>query len=299
MVLSLKQLSQEISLILWHNPNLSIWEEKLLILFSHMLQLYTYTCRIHFDAMNKRRAKTSLQKYTSHFIWKGCVCERVLETEQRLQYIDPPLLWPSALCLSCSPGLLTRRPGGPLCWLSLLHLVSLIWSPTHWGSRGPLLPGGGFLYHILPPTSLISNSIAGPKGPFCRVVAFSTTSYLQLLFLQLTDFLSSPSYIIVQLPTQSLEWRVWSSSSGNNCHAVQRSLSSGASVYECVMGFLPCPIFLAKPAYVISSHKCHQNVSLPSSASHWNGMFGQQQRLICHKTQTNKTKNYLALLAFM
>ena len=28
----------------------------------------------------------------------------------------PPLLWPSALCLSRSPGLLNRRPGDPLCW---------------------------------------------------------------------------------------------------------------------------------------------------------------------------------------
>ena len=55
--------------------------------------------------------------------------------------------------------------------------------------------------------------------------------------LQVTDFQSSPSYIIVQSPTQSLEWHVWSSSSGNNCHAVHRSLSSGASVYECTMGF--------------------------------------------------------------
>ena len=35
----------------------------------------------------------------------------------------------------------------------------------------------------------------------------------------------------------SLEWPVWSSSCGNNCHAVQRSLSSGASVYESIMGF--------------------------------------------------------------
>ena len=34
----------------------------------------------------------------------------------------------------------------------------------------------------------------------------------------------------------SLEWHVWSSSSGNNCHAVHRSLSSGASVYDCTMG---------------------------------------------------------------
>ena len=53
-------------------------------------------------------------------------------------------------------------------------------------------------------------------------------------------------------PTQSLEWHVWSSSSGNNCHAVQRSLSSGASVYECIMGFLSCPISSAKSAHAIS-----------------------------------------------
>ena len=92
--------------------------------------------------------------------------------------------------------------------------------------------------------------------------------------LQLTDFLFSPSYIIVQSPTQSLEWHVWSSSSGNNCHAVHRLLSSGTSVYECTMGFLPCPIFSAKPTYTISSHNCHQNVSLLSGASLWNGMFG-------------------------
>ena len=40
----------------------------------------------------------------------------------------------------------------------------------------------------------------------------------------------------VSLP-QTLERPVWSSSSGNNCHPVQRSLSSGASVYESIMGF--------------------------------------------------------------
>ena len=37
--------------------------------------------------------------------------------------------------------------------------------------------------------------------------------------------------------TQFLEWHVWSSSSGNKCHAVHRSLSSGASVYEGTMEF--------------------------------------------------------------
>ena len=111
----------------------------------------------------------------------------------------PPLLWPSTLCLSRSPGLLNRKPGGPGAqlsagwWLSLPHLVS--------------------------------NSSD----------------------IQLTDFLSPPSYIIVQSPTKSLEWHVWSSSSGNSCHTVQRSPSSGASVFACTMGFYLVPYCQPSP----------------------------------------------------
>ena len=89
------------------------------------------------------------------------------------------------------------------------------------------------------------NSIGGYEGPFCwgwlslpHLVSNSSD-------LQLADNLSPPSYIIVQSPTQSptqyLEWHVWLSSSRNNCHAVHRSLSSGASVYECIMGFYLVP----------------------------------------------------------
>ena len=88
------------------------------------------------------------------------------------------------------------------------------------------------LTHLMSSSADLQLSIGGPEGPFCWVVAFPTTTCLQLLW--------SPthlSYIIVQSPTQSLEWHVWSSSSGNNCHAVHRSLSSGVSVYECTMGF--------------------------------------------------------------
>ena len=161
-----------------------------------------------------------------------------------------------AVCRSRSPGLLDRGPGGPAS-----------------------------LGHVLIPAS--SHQLVS-KCPFCQVVAFPTTSDLQLhprapsagWWLSLPHLVSNfsgpqlTSYIIVQSPTQSLEWHVWSSSSRNNCHAVHRSLSSGASVYECTMGFLPCPIFSAKPAYAISSHNCHWNVSLPSGASLWNGMFG-------------------------
>ena len=37
--------------------------------------------------------------------------------------------------------------------------------------------------------------------------------------------------------SSSLEWHVCSSSSRNSCHAVHRSVSSGASVYDCTMRF--------------------------------------------------------------
>ena len=46
----------------------------------------------------------------------------------------------------------------------------------------------------------------------------------------------------------SLEWHVWLSSSGNNCHAVHWSLASGASVWL-YRGILLCPILSAKPTH--------------------------------------------------
>ena len=116
--------------------------------------------------------------------------------------------------------------------ISVSFLLSKAAQPEAWG---PTLLGAGFLYRILSPTGLVS---------------------------KLTDFPSSPSFIIVQSTTQylpisghrdvslplSLEWHVWLSSSGNNCHTVHRSLSSGASVWP-YRGNLPCPILSAKPAY--------------------------------------------------
>ena len=156
---------------------------------------------------NKDERGLLLEKYTSHFIVRFA-CERELETEQRLQHIDLPAPPDIAVCRSRSPGLLNRGPGSPASpehvlipasshqlvwspnsmgvpgapsagwWLSLPHLVSNSSDlQLNRGSRGLLLLGGGFLYHILALTTLISNSL---------------TSCL------------SPSYIIVQSPTQYL-----------------------------------------------------------------------------------------------
>ena len=107
----------------------------------------------------------------------------------------------------------------------------------------------------------------GAWGPTLLGAAFSTTTCHQRVS-KLTDFLSSPSYIIVPSPTQSLEWHVWSSSSGNNCHAVHRSLSSCASVYDCTMGFYLVPYCQPRPPTRF----------LPITAigaSLWNVMFGR------------------------
>ena len=141
-----------------------------------------------------------------------------------------PLLWPSALYLSRSPGLLNRRPRGPLCWrgLSLPHLVSnssdlqLFWSP---------------------------NSIGGPKGPFGRVWLSLPHIVSYLSCLQLTGLLSTPSYIIVQSPTQSpaqsLEWHVW------------LSCSSEVTLFRYISlwvhhGLLTCPFRQPNLPYAIS-----------------------------------------------
>ena len=96
----------------------------------------------------------------------------------------------------------------------------------------------GFLFHILSLTHLISNSIGGPEGPFGWVVAFPTTTCPQLVWSP-THWLpvSTELYNSSIAFSISLEWHVCSSSTGNNCHAVHRSLSSGASVYECSVGF--------------------------------------------------------------
>ena len=105
------------------------------------------------------------------------------------------------------------------CWLSLPHLVTNGFLKLLGGPRAPLA-WRGFPYHSL---------------------SITPTVWL----LALTELYNS--LMPTQSPTQSLEWHIWSSSSGNNCHAVHGSLSSGASVYECTMGyFLPCPISSAK-----------------------------------------------------
>ena len=113
--------------------------------------------------------------------------------------------------------------------------------PEAWG---PSLLDAGFLYHFLSPTGL-QNSLS---------------SYLTELYN------NSIAHSI------SLEWHIWSSSSGNNCHAVHRPPSSGASVYDCTMGFYLVPYCQPSPPTrflpITAIGMCHFR-------SLWNGMFGR------------------------
>ena len=119
--------------------------------------------------------------------------------------------------------MLKRGSWGPLCWVLAFFTASyqhLLWTPTHQGPK-PLQPG----------------------------VALPTISCLQLAWNSnstsvLTELYNSSTP--TRSPTRFLKSHVSSSSSGNNCHAVQRSLTFGASVYESIMGFFSLSHFVSQ-----------------------------------------------------
>ena len=76
-----------------------------------------------------RRATQLLEKYTSHFKWKGCVWEGVGDRTE-LQHIDPH-------------SIRHNHVSFPFSWAAQL------------GAWGSTLLGAGFLYHILSPTGLV------------------------------------------------------------------------------------------------------------------------------------------------
>ena len=159
--------------------------------------------------------------------------------------------WPNKNCNILTPTLMAVSvvsfsfswcsTGGPGvnsdgCRLSLQHLISNFSGPQT-PSGFPRAPsaGCGFSYHPL------------------SITPSPTVLELQVNLSELYNS-STPT----RSPTRSLKSHVWSFSSGNNCHAVHRSLSSGASVYECTMGiFLVVPFHQPISAHTISSHNCH------------------------------------------
>ena len=178
----------------------------------------------------------------------------------RTEIFWPLLLWPSTLCLSRSPDALPEALGSTLMGAGFFFTASyqqLLWSPNSIGvPEGPL----SRVWLSLP--QLVYNSVSNCNCK-CHLTSVLTRLYNS----------STPT----RLPTRSLEWHDWSSFSGNNWHAVHRSLSSGASVYECIMGLHLVPFHQLNPPTWSLSITGHWNVSLSSGASLCNGMFARAE----------------------
>ena len=75
---------------------------------------------------NKDERHSSFRKIYLSLYLKG-LCVRGSWRPNRTATYWPPLLWPSALSLSRSPGLLNRRPRGPaFCWVLAFFTTSCL-----------------------------------------------------------------------------------------------------------------------------------------------------------------------------
>ena len=211
---------------------------------------------------DKGRAKTSLEKYVPLILlqgfekgYSGFYCERELETEQNCNILTPTLIAVSVVSFLFSSA---AQPEAR--WLTFL--LSAGFSATS--------------YHQL---VCSPNSIGGREGPFGRVWLSLPPLVSDVSDPQLSDFLSWPSYIIVQRPLNR-PLNLWNGMFDRHLAEITVMQFTGHSLpvqqsMSVSWDFLPCTISSAKPAYAISSHNCHWSVSLPSGASLWNGKFGR------------------------
>ena len=149
------------------------------------------------------------------------VCERELGTEHNWNILTPKL-WPSALWLSRSPGLLTGGPGPTLLvdGFSLLHLISIFSGPQFIRAPSPF----GLVWLSLP-----------------HLVSLR----LQLSATQLAGTRTQLSYIIVRRLHDLWNWMFNRHQAEITVMQFQRSLSSGASLCDGTVGPSPCPILSA------------------------------------------------------
>ena len=179
------------------------------------------------DAMIKTQEDFFNKIFTSHFICKGTRGYSKFARERSWRPNITEIFWPQ-------------------CY-GRQHCVFLVLQGCTTGVLESSLLGAGFPYY----NSSLSSSNSTQLCSFCSIrrpyITFKLPHGDMDMPPRLRNFFRYLA-IGVSLPL-SLERPVWSSSSGNNCHAVQRSLSSGASVYESIMGF-----FLTRP---ISSANFH------------------------------------------
>ena len=217
---------------------------------------YTYSCRdihIHIRDTYRRNDKDARQnnrrndKDEGRLLYKNIYLSLYCKGSKRLcgvllwegagdrtylQYFHPKVM--AVILVSFSFSIAAQpEPWSPLCWeLAFLTKSRLSPSPTLLACL--LLFNSSALYYLQTPTQWYGHASTPPQ-----FLPISGNRNVSLLL--------------------SLEWPVWSSSSGNNCHAVQRSLSPGASVYESIKWFFFYLVPFHQPisAHTISSHNCH------------------------------------------
>ena len=123
------------------------------MLYTHM-QMHACTSVCRTQRHNKDKRHSYFRKYTSPFIWKGCMWEGV-EDRTELQHIDSHSYGHQRFF----PVLLGRLTGGlgpslSGCWFSLPHLISN-WS----GLQTAWLPVFIELYNSYTPTFLWASQI--------------------------------------------------------------------------------------------------------------------------------------------
>ena len=112
------------------------------------------------------------------------------------------------------------------------------------GARESTLLGAGFPYNLssTPSPTLLAWTHLYSTVQFVGLI-LPSNSHAGIWTRLHASAISSDIWPLGCVTSASLEWPVWLSSSGNNCRAVQRSLSSGASAYESIMAFLlPRPV---------------------------------------------------------
>ena len=207
--------------------------------------IYTYTCSCGFihiyiyildtyrrddkvaginDARRKTQEDFFIKYFTSQFICK--VSKRVTQSLRVRESWRPnitEIFWPRSYGRQrCVFLVLHGCSTGALAFLTTSRPAPQLYSPVSTGSLNPTDRNSTVLCSIRRPYITFKLPRGDMDTPPQRLPISSDRD--------------------VSLPL-SLEWPVWLSSSGNNCHPVQRSLSSGASVYESIMGFfLPRPI---------------------------------------------------------
>ena len=146
---------------------------------------YTYACRNIFNT-KKTNGHSSLEKYTSHFIWKGLkglwrvlLCERWVGDWTELQHIDPNSSGHNSISFPFSWVAQMGTWGLSFCWDMVLipdSSLQLTWTSCHWGHIIIWRPPTSYECHICTQFNLLTVKVIPwylrPDAPVIYTGAF-------------------------------------------------------------------------------------------------------------------------------